>query len=183
MDIWDSLRLTVRHWKWTVPVGAVFLLALSLYSRADTVFKVDTTVVLVGPLQVERVIDGQTFVEDQNPFFTSPQTMPLTRVLVFSFEDPSRVATVRERGWSTKYTMEWDNRQPLVITHVEAPTPELATETAAGIIDLMTDELVARQDEIGAPELERARLSVLAVSNPKEDFKQPRLFLERASRS
>lgn len=181
MDIWDSLRLSLRHWKFTLPVLLVGIAgAVILYASTPTVWTSDSTIVLVGPKQTERLVDGVVVREDENPFFEASVAMPLTRVLVYSFEDPERRAAVEAEGLSTDYEMEWDNRQPLITTRVTADTPEVADETALRLIELLADDLAARQEAIDAPPFERATVEVLAVSNPKEDFRTPRLFFGAA---
>ena len=177
MDIWDSLRLTLRHWKFTVPVAVVGLVAVFfVFSSTATGWKVQSTVLLIGPTEVERVVDDEAEVIPQNAFFEAGDAMTLTRVLVLAFTDPTVIRAIADEGLSTDYLMSWENRQPLVTTEVTADTPEQATETAERLIELLAEELRVRQVEVGAPPTEFANLEVLAVSTPKEDFAKPRLY-------
>ncbi len=177
MDIWDSLRLTLRHWKFTLPVAVLGLLAaVFVFSSTPTSWKVQSTVLLIGPTEVERVIDDEAEVIPQNAFFEAGDAMTLTRVLVLAFTDPTVIRGIADEGLSTDYTMSWENRQPLVTTQVSAATPELATETAERLIELLAEELRERQVAVGAPPTEFANVEVLAVSTPKEDFAKGRLY-------
>ena len=177
MDIWDSLRLTLRHWKFTLPVAVLGLVAvLFVFFSTATAWKVQSTVLLIGPTEVERVVDDEAEVIPQNAFFEAGDAMTLTRVLVLAFTDPTVIGAIADEGLSTDYLMSWENRQPLVTTEVSADTPEQATDTAERLIELLAEELRVRQVEVGAPPTEFANLEVLAVSTPKEDFAKPRLY-------
>jgi len=179
MDIWDSLRLTLRHWVYTLPVALVgVVISVLLFTTAATVWKVQTTSVLVGPAEVEKIgIDGAPHLTAQNSFFDAGVTLPLTRVVVLALRDPSRVRQIAAEGYSTDYVMKWENRQPIITTDVTADTPEIASATASRLFDVMADELQLRQDAVNAPTIELASVEVLSVSDPREDFKTPRLVL------
>ncbi|RMH81498.1 MAG: hypothetical protein D6683_04305, partial [Actinomyces sp.] len=70
MDIWDALRLVVRHWRKTLAVFVVGVaVSVGAYAAAPTEWKVQGTVVLLGPTQNARIIDQTVVVEDVNPFF------------------------------------------------------------------------------------------------------------------
>lgn len=176
MDIWDSLRVVRRQWRVALPIVVVGLILSAIaYSMAPTTWRVQTSVILLGPSQNTREVDGILVEDELNPYFEAGFAMPLTRVLVPAMKDPAITNQILAAGFSPDFTMEWDNRQPLISTTVVADTPEAARGTAQFLLERMEEDLAARQTAKSVVVEEQAVMDELSFSSAKENFRTPRM--------
>lgn len=143
MDFWEVMKVAARRWAVTVPVLVVTLLvAVLVPPRIDPTYAAATSTAVISPLEADPA---------DNPYL-SLGPVAMAQGLVASGGGPAAMATISAAGGSDDYTVRIQNsRSPLLLVNVNAPTPELASSTAAMVLDQLRTQLAERQTAAGAP--------------------------------
>lgn len=150
MDVWAITMAALRRWYVFLPLLALTVgAALWVGSRAPEHYQVSSTVVLVP---------GAETTEIENPYGGISETAHVLEIVL----DASGVRElIEERGLSADYVVDSRSQSRIVDLVVTGDTADLSLGTTDALLDLMGQELVARQEAVGIPEDAQVVVQVL----------------------
>jgi hypothetical protein len=166
VDIWDGLRIVARRWKVAVPIFLIF--AVVAFVGGGTIageYTANASVILLGPNQQAAgdTLDPNVASTDVNAYLTGCSTCEtVARATQLALSSSPTKQALADEGLSTDYTIVVENRSPIMLLSASGGSGSEATDTLAGLIDRINQELEARQTDVNAPTDQRITANVLA---------------------
>jgi uncharacterized protein involved in exopolysaccharide biosynthesis len=159
VDLFQLARVLLRRFYIFVPIVLVaFVLGTQASGRIDPEYTSSGAAVLQGS-SVGIDDSGKTI--PVNPVTNySSSLATLGQVLALSVESGTGRGRIAAEGLSVRYDVAPDNRSPLMRVTATSSDPEVAQATVNRVLELMSEDLAARQS--GAPQHSLVELVVLA---------------------
>ena len=164
------LKVGARRWWVVLPVLVVLgLISFVIVGKVNTSYKAKAEMVVLGPNQTISIgVDNVEIVNDENPFIVGDGTT-MARFLPLALSGPEYRDQLEAEGLSGSFTLDPDNRAPIVHIDVVGENAAVAEATAVRIFDLAGEWVDDAQARANAPEGERLTVSLLSVSDATED--------------
>lgn len=155
MDFSQTVRVLARRWYVAIPVFLVALgmAALVVYLTPHK-YESTGTVVLTEPNPGAAHQDGSLGQQQvANPLMNFADSLTTdSELLIRSLNSPEAQQHVQQAGGVSTFTAsDGALKGPYVVVTADAPTPEVLTHTVSLAFDYATQQLLQREQALGAP--------------------------------
>ncbi len=186
MDIWELLRITIRRWYVFVPLAVLAAVGSAVVARTVAVeYTNDASMLLVNP-EPAAILEDEVPSDAVEPYpyasESSSEDEPsgnrwlsfsgslntAAQALQLSATSQEMRDELEAEGLSPIYSVTPDRKNPILVLQTSSADPAVSQATLDRLIELISDDLDARQAAAGAPESTKIRAEVLARDRSPE---------------
>jgi hypothetical protein len=170
VDLWDLTRLLIRRWYFAVPMLLASVAAVVV--AAQTVspdYKAMGYMQLIPAPSTGKPQDPDEKPRPPNPWLDLGYAA-LGNAAALTVTDPTSLEKLADDGFSDSVTVVLNDRTPLFEIEAVGHTEEQATGTVQQIIELLQDDIAAKQKQYGTlPEDTISTLVINDGSSPQQE--------------
>lgn len=172
MDVWEAARIILRRWFVVLPILVLTgVLAGALGDRSQPEYSASSTVVMLAPFRT----NGETGTAMSNPYLNFNSSLTTTAIILRASLDRSEIRElIATEGLAPNYNVIPQDRSPLVDVTVRTDSAEKATATVNRVVQLLQDDLRARQLNLRTPRDQTITTQVLSPATAATLFNSGR---------
>lgn len=160
MDVWEAARIILHRWFVVLPILILTgVLAVSLGERSQPEYTASSTVVMLAPFRT----NGETGTAVSNPYLNFNSSLTTTAIILQASLNRREIRSLlADEGLAANYNVIPQDRSPLVIVTVTTDSSQKAVASANRVVQLLQDDLRARQANLRTPRDQTITTQVLS---------------------